>query len=113
METTPKPVPPDAPPIRGKIIEAEIKSSVDATRPLPLVCGLYAIEAAEGIWLCAYYGTNRSIFEFLPQKGAVVEEAQLGIVFPVKEFTPRDQYQPALWGEFKRTRMMAYTGHGE
>jgi hypothetical protein len=113
MEPTPKPVPADTQPIRGKIVETEIKSSVDATRPLPLVCALYAIEAAEGIWLCAYYGANRSIFDFLPQKGAAVDEAQLGFVFQVKEFTPRDQYQPALWEEFKRTRMMAYAGHGE
>jgi hypothetical protein len=113
METMAKLVPPDAQPIRGKIIEAEIKSSVDAARPLPLVCALYAVEAAEGIWLCAYYGANRSIFDFLPQKGAVVDEAELGFVFHVKEFTPRDQYQPALWEEFKRTRMMAYAGHGE
>jgi len=113
MEPTPKLVPADTQTIRGKIVEAEIKSSADAARPLPLVCALYAIEAVEGFWLCAYYGANRSIFDFLPQKGPVVDEAQLGFVFHVKEFTPRDQYQPVLWEEFKRTRMMAYTGHGE
>lgn len=102
-----------APPIRGTIIEAEIKSMVDATRPLPLVCGLYAIDAADGIWLCGYYGTNRSVFDFLPQKGAVVDETTLGIVFQVKDFVPKAQYQPAQWEEFKKTRMMTYAGHGE
>ncbi len=53
MATTPKSTPAATPPIRGTIIEAEIKSTVDATRPLPLVCGLYAIETPEGVWLCA------------------------------------------------------------
>ena len=100
-------------PIQGRIIEAEIKPSVDATRPLPLVCGLYAIETPEGVWLCAYYGMNRSVFDFLPQKDAMVDETKLGIVFHVKEFVPPDQFQPALWEEFKKTRMMAYAGHGE
>jgi hypothetical protein len=113
MATTSRPTPAGTQPIRGAIIEAEIKSSVDAARPLPLVCGLYAIESPNGIWLCAYYGTNRSVFDFLPQKGAMVDESKLGIVFQVKEFVPKDQYQPALWEEFKKARMMAYTGHGE
>ena len=99
--------------IRGTIIEAEVKASVDATRPLPLVCGLYAIEAADGVWLCAYYGMNRSNFDYLPQKGAVVDESRLGLTFHVKEFVPKDQYQPALWEAFKKKRMMAYGGHGE
>jgi hypothetical protein len=102
-----------APPIQGKIIEAEVKSSVDATRPLPLVSGLYAIETPEGVWLCAYYGMNRSIFDFLPQKGAVIDESQLGIAFHVKEFVVQDRYQPATWEEFKKKRMMAYGAHGE
>lgn len=100
-------------PIRGKIIEAEVKSSVDATRPLPLVCGLYAIETPEGVWLCAYYGMNRSVFDFLPQKGAIVDESKLGVVFHVKEFVAKEEYQPAVWEEFKKKRMMAYGGHGE
>jgi hypothetical protein len=100
-------------PIQGRIIEAEIKSSVDATRPLPLVCGLYAIEAPEGVWLCAYYGMNRSIFDFLPQKGAIADEPKLGIVFHVKEFVAKEEYQLAVWEEFKKKRMMAYGGHGE
>jgi hypothetical protein len=100
-------------PIRGEIVEAEIKSTVDPTRPLPLVCGLYAIETPDGIWLCGYYGTNRSIFDYLPQRGAVVDESRLGIVFQVKEFVPKDQFQPARWEEFKKARMMAHASHGE
>ena len=101
------------PAIHGTIIEAENKSSVDATRPLPLVCALYAIEAAEGVWLCAYYGMNRSNFDFLPQKGAAIDESTLGFVFHVKEFVAKDQYQPALWEAFKKKRMMAYGAPGE
>jgi hypothetical protein len=77
------------------------------------VCGLYAIDAADGIWLCAYYGRNRSVFDFLPQKGATVDEATLGIVFQVKEFVPKAEYQPARWEVFKQTRLMAYAGRGE
>ena len=99
--------------IQGTIIEAEVKSSVDATKPLPLVCGLYAIEAADGVWLCAYYGMNRSNFDFLPQKGAAIDEAKLGFIFHVKEFVPKDQYQPAVWEAFKKQRLMAYGAHGE
>ena len=102
-----------APAIRGAIIEAETKSSVDATRPLPLVCGLYAIDAGEGVWLCAYYGMNRGNFDYLPQKGATVDESKLGIAFHVKELVPKAQFQPAVWEEFKKHRMMAYGGHGE
>ena len=101
------------PGIRGTIIEAEVKSSVDATRPLPLVSGLYAIETSEGIWLCAYYGMNRGNFDFLPQKGAAIDESTLGFIFHVKEFVPKDQYQPALWDAFKKKRMMAYGAPGE
>jgi len=56
--------------VKGKITEAQVKVSVDATRPLPLVCALYAVESAAGVWLCAFYGANRSVFDFLPQKGA-------------------------------------------
>ncbi|MFB3923184.1 MAG: hypothetical protein ACE145_15800 [Terriglobia bacterium] len=113
MATTSKITPAPAKPVRGQIIEAEIKSTVDATRPLPLVCGLYAVETPEGVWLCAYYGMNRSVFDFLPQKGAAVDESKLGIVFHHKEFVAKDQYQPAVWDEFKKQRMMAYGGHGE
>ena len=101
------------PKIQGTIIEAEVKASVDATRPLPLVCALYAIEAAEGVWLCAYYGMNRSLFDFLPQKGAAVEESTLGFVLHVKELVPKGQYQASLWEEFKQKRMMVYGAHGE
>lgn len=101
------------PRVAGKIIEAVVKVSVDATRPLPLACALYAVENAEGVWLCAYYGANRSIFDYLPQKGAEVDEAQLGIAFLHKVFVPKDQYQPALWEQFKKERFMAYGGHGE
>jgi len=95
-------------PIKGKIIEAEVKVSVDPGRPLPLACGLYAIETEEGIWLCAYYGANRSVFDFLPQKGAEVDERTLGISFHVKEFLPKPDYQPARWEEFKKARLMTY-----
>ena len=113
MATTPSATPAAAPPIRGQIIEAEVKSTVDATRPLPLACGLYAIETPEGVWLCAYYGMNRSVFDYLPQKGATVDESKIGIVFQVKEFVPKEKFQPAVWEEFKKRRMMAYGGHGE
>jgi hypothetical protein len=101
------------PVIRGTILEAEVKSSVDASRPLPLVSGLYAIETPEGVWLCAYYGMNRGNFDYLPQKGAAVDESKLGFVFHVKEFVAKDQYQPILWDAFKKKRMMAYGAHGE
>jgi hypothetical protein len=113
MTTTTPPVATATPPIQGTIIEAEVKSTVDATRPLPLVSGLYAIETPQGVWLCAYYGMNRSVFDFLPQKGATVDESTLGIAFHVKEFVARDGYQPATWEEFKKKRMMAYGAHGE
>jgi hypothetical protein len=99
--------------VAGKIIDTVAKVSVDATRPLPLVCALYAVENAEGVWLCAYYGANRSVFDFLPQKDAVVDEAQLGIAFLHKEFVPKDQYQPAAWEKFKKERFMAYGAHSE
>lgn len=111
--STPPPTTAVTPRIQGTILEAEVKASVDATRPLPLVCGLYAIESADGVWLCAYYGMNRSVFDFLPQKGASIDESALGIVFHVKEFVAKEKYQPTVWEEFKKTRMMAYGGHGE
>jgi hypothetical protein len=96
--------------IKGKIVEAEVKPSVDPARPLPLVCGLYCIETAEGFWLCAYYGMNKSVFDFLPQKGTEIVESQLGITFKVREFIPRDQFAPEKWEEFKKTRFMGLKG---
>ncbi len=99
--------------IRGKIVEAEVKVSVDPARPLPLACALYAIETAEGVWLCSYYGANRSNFDFLPQKGAEVDETRLGISFHTKEFIPKDQYQPGLWEQFKKARLLASGGGHE
>lgn len=95
-------------PIRGKIIEAEVKVSVDPGHPLPLGCGLYAIETEAGVWLCAYYGSNRSVFDYLPQKGAEVDETQLGISFHVRQLVPKEQFQPAAWEEFKKTRLMTF-----
>ncbi len=97
--------------IRGKIIEAEVKVSVDAAHPLPLACGLYAIETAEGVWLCAYYGANRSVFDYLPQKGAEVDESRLGIPFTKKRFVPKPEYQPQLWEEFKKANFMEFKEH--
>ena len=112
MTTTPA-VSCDVPPmVQGKIIEAEVKVSSDATRPLPLVCALYAVESPQGVWLCAYYGANRSVFDFLPLRGADIEEKKLGIAFRSKRFVPKDQYRPELWDEFKRDNFMTYSGHG-
>jgi len=99
--------------VHGKIIEAQVKVSVDATRPLPMVCALYAVESSDGVWLCAYYGANRSVFDFLPQQGAEVEETKLGITFRTKQFIPKDQYRPERWEEFKKENFMVYGGHGE
>ena len=99
--------------VEGKIIEAQVKVSVDATRPLPLVCALYAVESAAGVWLCAYYGANRSVFDFLPQQGAEIEEGNLGIAFRTKRFIPKEQYLQTRWEEFKKENFMAYGGHGE
>lgn len=101
------------PHVAGKIIEAVVKTSVDATRPLPLACALYAVENSEGVWLCAYYGSNKSVFDFLPQKDAEVDEAKLGIAFLHKVFIPRDQYQPSQWEQFKKERFMVYGAHSE
>jgi len=100
--------PVSAQPIRGSIIEAEIKISVSPAFPLPLVSGLYAIEAGDGIWLCAYYGSNRSVFDYLPRKGADFDERSAGITFHTREFIPKDQYQPTLWEEFKKSRLMTF-----
>jgi hypothetical protein len=102
---------PSPSPIRGTIVEAEVKISVDPGMPLPLACALYAIETPEGVWLCAYYGANRSNFEYLPQKGAAVDESKLGIAFHTKKLVSRDQFTPALWDEFKKAHLMAYGGH--
>jgi len=97
--------------IRGRIIEAEIKVSTDPARPLPLACALYAIEAPEGIWLCAYYGANRSNFDYLPQKAANVDEKTLGIVFPTREFVPKDEYRSERWQQFVQSRLISYSAH--
>ena len=102
-----------APRVFGKIIDAVTKVSVDATRPLPLACALYAIENPEGVWLCAYYGSNRSVFDYLPQKGADIDESSLGIAFLHKVFIPKDQYQPAQWEQYKKERFMVYGAHAE
>ena len=99
--------------IKGRIVESEVKISVDAARPLPLACALYAIETPEGTWLCAFYGANRSVFDWLPQKGAEVEESKLGITFHTKRLVPKGQYQPAVWADFKKTYFMQYAGHAE
>ncbi len=99
--------------VTGKIIDTVVKVSVDATRPLPLVCALYAVENSEGVWLCAYYGANRSVFDYLPQKGMDIDEAQLGIAFLHKVFIPKNQYQPAEWEKFKKERFMVYGAHSE
>jgi len=113
MTTTPSvPVSP-AQLVTGKITDAQVKVSVDATRPLPLACALYAVESADGVWLCAYYGANRSVFDYLPQKGADIDERALGITFRTRQFIPKDQYRPELWEEFKKHHFMAYGGHGE
>jgi hypothetical protein len=97
---------------RGKIIEAEVKVSVDPGEPLPLACALYALETQTGVWLCAYYGSNRSVFDYLPQRGAVVDEKNLGITFHSKEFVSRKDFKPEVWEEFKKKRFMSYSGHG-
>ena len=99
-------------PVAGKIVEAEVKVSVDPAQPLPLACGLYAIETPEGVWLCAYYGSNRSVFDYLPQKGAALNEASAGIAFHKKVFVPSDEYTSSLWEEFKHANLMTYGGHG-
>jgi len=94
--------------VEGKIIDAEIRTSTDAARPLPLVCALYAIEAEEGVWLCAYYGQNPSVFAHLPQKGAKVSEKTLGIKFNHRELVPNSEYQAERWEKFKKDRFMSY-----
>ncbi|MCL5669803.1 MAG: hypothetical protein M1423_00650 [Acidobacteria bacterium] len=101
-----------AEPIRGKIIEAEVKVSVDPTEPLPLACALYAIEGQGGIWLCAYYGANRSVFDCLPQKDATVDERTLGIAFHSRELVPKERFKPEVWEEFKKRRFMSYGAPG-
>jgi len=99
--------------VTGKIVDAVVKVSVDATRPLPMACALYAVENPDGVWLCAYYGANRSVFDYLPQKDAEIDEATLGMAFLHKVFIPKDQYQTSQWEQFKKERFMAYGGHGE
>jgi hypothetical protein len=113
MATTPASPIAAAPRVTGKIIDMVTKVSVDATRPLPLVCALYAVENPDGVWLCGYYGANRSVFDFLPQKDAEIDEAKLGIAFRHKRLIPKGEYQPALWEDFKKQQFMAYGAHGE
>ena len=110
MGSAPDSAPAVAQNVTGKIIDAVVKVSVDATRPLPLACALYAVENTEGMWLCAYYGANRSVFDFLPQKGGEIDEQQLGITFLHKTFLPKDRYQPADWEKFKKEHFMVYGG---
>ena len=97
--------------IRGKIMEAEIKVSVDPANPLPLACALYAIEMPAGVWLCAYYGANRSNFDYLPQKGADVDEKTLGIIFHTREFVPKDAYRTECWEQFRQSHLMSFSSH--
>ena len=111
MGTTPNTASGTSAYIRGKIVEAEVKVSVDPGKPLPLACALYAVEAEGGVWLCAYYGSNRSVFDYLPQKGAELDEAKLGIAFHVREFLPGGGLEPAAWEEFKKSRMMTFDTH--
>jgi hypothetical protein len=111
MGTSPSTTASSSAPLRGRIVEAEVKVSVDPGHPLPLACALYAIEAEGGFWLCAYYGTNRSVFDFLPQKGAEVDESKLGIAFQVKQFVPGG-FEAGPWEEFKKSRLMTYEEHG-
>jgi len=85
-----------------------MKVSVDPARPLPLACALYAVENAGGVWFCAYYGANRSVFDYLPQKGEEIDEAQLGVAFHYKRFVPRDDYQLGQWEDFQKERFMTY-----
>ena len=108
MATTPTPSPIS---ICGKITEAEIKISADPANPLPLACALYAIEIPAGVWLCAYYGANRSNFDYLPQKGADVDEKTLGIAFSTREFVPKEEYQPARWEQFRQSHLMSFSSH--
>ena len=98
--------------VSGKIIDAQVKVSVDATRPLPMVCALYAVETSEGIWLCAYYGANRSVFDFLPQKGADIEERKLGIAFRTNGSFPKSSIGPSNGKSSRRvvSWLMAVTG---
>ena len=112
MVSTPASPTAAAPRVAGKIIDTVVKVSVDATRPLPLVCALYAVENSEGVWLAAYYGANRSVFDYLPQKDREIDEATLGIAFLHKRFIPKDKYQPAQWEEFKKEQFMTYGAHG-
>ena len=111
MGTSPPTTASSNPPLHGKIVEAEVKVSVDPGHPLPLACALYAIEAEGGVWLCGYYGTNRSVFDFLPQKGAEVDESQMGITFHVRQWVPKEEYQPAVWDQFKKARLMTFESH--
>ena len=97
--------------VHGRIVQAEIKVTTDPIRPLPLGCALYAIEDAKGVWLCAYYGQNRSVFDFLPQMGMEVDETKLGIVFQEKQLIPTETYGPTVWEDFKKSNLMMFEAH--
>ena len=112
MSSTPPTQSAFAEPIQGRIIEAEIKITANPTEPLPLACALYAIETPQGIWLCTYYGANRGVFDYLPQKGAVVDEANLGIAFHSKERVSKEEFKIEVWEDFKRRRLMSLDGVG-
>lgn len=111
MTTAPETIPGAPPAIRGKIVEAEIKVTVDPTKALPLACAVYAIEASEGVWLCAYFGSNRSVFDYLPQKGAEVDEKTLGITFHARELLSKELFQPPKWEEFKKSHLSGSESH--
>ncbi len=76
-----------------------------------MACALYAIETPEGVWLCAYYGANRSNFDYLPQKGAEADEAKLGIAFHERKLIPKDRFTPEAWAEFKKSHLVVYGSH--
>ena len=75
--------------VRGKIVDTQIKVSVDATRPLPLVCALYAVESSEGVWLCAYYGANRGVFDYLPRRARRWRRPNWALPFGPNSLSPR------------------------
>lgn len=94
--------PPAGPPaIQGRVLEAEIKVVVDPTRALPLASAAYAVETPQGVWLCTYFGSNRSVFDYLPQKGAQIDESTLGITFHSRRLLGSGEFTPEVWQKFK------------
>ena len=104
------PPPAGQPAIRGRVLEAEIKVVVDPTRALPLASAAYAVETPEGVWLCAYYGSNRSVFDYLPQKGAEIDETTMGIAFHSRRLLGSGEFTPEVWQKFK-VQITAPAGH--